>query len=102
MPLTYPLLQELSIVVAVLLRNILGVVALPGLQSLTLEAEDCGEHSVLHDMLLHSHCALEKLDMWVTGLQSGGPRVYWTAEEKEELLESIPTLTKQELIPCAY
>ena len=101
-PLTYPSLQELSIAVAAPLGNILEMVTLPGLQSLTLEAGDCGEHGVVRDMLLRSRCALEKLDVWVTGLQSGGPRVYWTAEEKEELLESIPTLTELELIPCAY
>ena len=68
MPLTYLLLQELSIAVAMLLRNILEMVTLPGLQSLTLEVGDCGEHSVLHDMLLCSCCALEKLNVWVTGL----------------------------------
>ena len=67
--LTYPSLQELSIAVATWLQNILEMATLPRLQSLTLGVGDCGEHSLLHNMLLHSCCALKKPDdMWATVL----------------------------------
>lgn len=100
-PLLYPSLCELFIAVDAPLGNILEVATLPGLQSLTIESGDCGEHGNVRDMLLRSRCALEKLDVWDTGLHQTHSRIYWTEEERAELLESLPTLTEIELNPLA-
>ena len=100
-PLLYPSLCKLFIAVNAPFGSILEVATLPGLQSLTIELGDCGKHGNIHNNLLRSRCALEKLDVWDTGLHQTHSRIYWMEEEQAELLESLPTLTEIELNPLA-
>ncbi|KAH0834635.1 hypothetical protein J3R83DRAFT_10142 [Lanmaoa asiatica] len=93
-PATHPTLSELFITVEAPLGNLLHMATLPQLRHLEIMAACRGEHEDLQGFLARSHCPLETLK-----IHMGYSMMAWTEEERENIVASLPTLTKLELRP---